>query len=171
MSRDDILKLLEEILPQNIVEHVKAVEVFALKIAQKIRNVDKDLVSKGALLHDIGRSKTHHISHAIIGAEMLSDLGFEKELIHIVENHIGAGVSANEAKKLGLPEKDYFPETIEAKIVAHADNLISGVERKKVKMLVSHLQLKGSIEAADRVQMLHNELSNLVGIDLDEFYD
>jgi len=45
----------------------------------------------------------------------------------IIERHVGAGITASEAVRLGLPEKDYLPLTREERIVSYADNLISGV--------------------------------------------
>jgi uncharacterized protein len=47
--------------------------------------------------------------------------------MYIIERHIGAGITAPEAVRLGLPQKDYLPLTTEEKIVSYADNLISGV--------------------------------------------
>ncbi len=89
--------------------------------------MDGELVRKGALLHDIGRSRTHDIAHALAGVEIGRSLGFSEQLLLIIERHIGAGITASEALRLGLPEKDYLPLTPEEKIVSYADNLISGV--------------------------------------------
>jgi uncharacterized protein len=87
---------------------------------------DRELVRTGGLFHDIGRSKTHDISHALAGVELGRNLGFGHAIINIIERHIGAGITAREAVRLGLPEKDYLPVTPEEKIVSYADNLISG---------------------------------------------
>ena len=38
--------------------------------------VDMELVKTGALLHDIGRSQTNGIKHAVVGAELLKVRGF-----------------------------------------------------------------------------------------------
>ena len=84
----------------------------------------------GALLHDIGRSTTHGIHHAIAGADIARKLGLPSEVVSIIERHIGAGLSKKEAAILGLPKKDYLPVTLEEKIVTHADNLIE--DNKKV---------------------------------------
>ena len=46
--------------------------------------------------------------------------------MNIIERHIGAGITAAEAARLGLPKKDYLPLTVEEKIVSYADNLTSG---------------------------------------------
>ena len=170
-KRDFILKLLQENkVPENVVEHVICVEQLCLKIASFIdeNNIDKNVLSAGALLHDIGRSVTHSIQHAIAGAEIIKKINFPKEIIHIVENHIGAGITKDEAIELGLPEKDYIPQTLEAKIVAASDNLISGTTKVPISYLYNNLMKKNAVNAAKRVLNLHNELSTLIGINLDE---
>lgn len=123
------LKILkQEETPENVIEHSKAVYKKAMVIAANFKNADKDLIKKGALLHDIGRSKTHGISHAVEGAKIVKQYGYPEEVQNIVERHIGAGITKEESVKLGLPKKSYIPQTIEEKIVAHADNLLSGTK-------------------------------------------
>lgn len=123
------LKILkQEETPENVIEHSKAVYKKAMVIADNFKNADKDLIKKGALLHDIGRSKTHGISHAVEGAKIVKQYGYPEEVQNIVERHIGAGITEEESVKLGLPKKSYIPQTIEEKIVAHADNLLSGTK-------------------------------------------
>ena len=51
------------------------------------------------------------------------------KISEIIKRHIGAGISKEEARALGLPEDDYFPRSLEEKIVAHADNLVKGTSR------------------------------------------
>ena len=58
--------------------------------------------------------------------EIARSLGFSAALVNIIERHIGAGITASEAVRLGLPEKDYLPVTVEEKIVSYADNIVSG---------------------------------------------
>lgn len=123
------LKILkQEETPENVIEHSKAVYKKAMVIAANFKNADKDLIKKGALLHDIGRSKTHGISHAVEGGKIVKQYGYPEEVQNIVERHIGAGITEEESVKLGLPKKSYIPQTIEEKIVAHADNLLSGTK-------------------------------------------
>jgi uncharacterized protein len=61
--------------------------------------------------------------------EIARRLEFSVALTNIIERHIGAGITASEAVRLGLPEKDYLPVTTEEKIVSYADNLVSGTRR------------------------------------------
>lgn len=166
--------LAEENVPNNVIEHCMAVEKLALQIAMKITS-DEDtltLISRGALLHDIGRSRTHGIDHAIVGAEILRKRGLDERIVLIVERHLGAGISASEALELGLPEKNMVPETLAEKIVCHADNLIDEENHSVVRRTLAHemeiSRAKGLDIMADRMLLMHRELSELAGMDLDE---
>jgi uncharacterized protein len=108
----------------DVVAHCIAVSKAAISLAGRLAvPVDVELVRRGGLFHDIGRSRTHGIEHAVAGAE----IAFPRELVGIIERHIGAGITASEAGRLGLPKKDYLPLSPEEKLVSYADNLISGV--------------------------------------------
>jgi uncharacterized protein len=78
------------------------------------------------MLHDIGRGSTHGIDHAQRGADLLREKGFPERVARIVECHTGAGITADECTLLGLAPRDCMPQTIEEKIVTHADNRIAG---------------------------------------------
>ena len=123
---DEIEFLKKEGTPENVIKHCIAVYQKAEKILVNFPDADKDFIKTGALLHDIGRSKTHVIRHAIVGAKILRENNYSEDVVNIVERHIGVGITENEAEKLNLPIKSYVPITIEEKIVAHADNLLKG---------------------------------------------
>ncbi len=142
-----------------VIEHCKAVANKALKLSRSF-DVDREIVKTGALLHDIGRSKTNGIDHGVVGAKIVKELGFSKEIVNIVERHIGAGISIEEAKLLGLPPKDYIPTTLEEKIVAHADNLTWGTRQVDLDFVADKLKIKLGKEhpSIKRLIKLHNEL-------------
>jgi uncharacterized protein len=155
------IELLEkEHTPENVIQHCKAVYRKAMKIAANFDNVDEDLIRKGALLHDIGRSKTHGITHAIKGVEIAEKYGYSEDVSHIIERHIGAGITAEEAEKLGLPKKSYLPQTLEEKIVAHADNLLSGSKEVDIDFVIAKWQrtIEDSDDNIERLIKLDNEL-------------
>ena len=107
--------------PDHIIKHSEAVSIKAKDIAFNFMdktgsNIDMGLIETGALLHDIGRTKTHTIRHAIVGAEILKNLNYPVEIIKITTRHIGAGIPPKEAEVLGLPPGDYMPNTLEEKI-------------------------------------------------------
>jgi uncharacterized protein len=112
-----------------VVAHCRAVSRTAVLLAEQVKgiNVDRELVRLGGLFHDIGRSRSHDVHHAIAGVQIGRELGFPEPLLSIIERHIGAGITAAEAERLGLPKKDYLPLTPEEKLVSYADNLTKGV--------------------------------------------
>lgn len=109
--------------------HSNHVSYIANQIYEQLKNsnptlkFDQELVSVGALLHDIGRTKTHDINHGIVGGEMIRTQ-FSNEVARIAETHIGGGIPKEESIILGLPAKDYVPVTLEEKIVCFADKLV-----------------------------------------------
>jgi len=123
----DVDMLIQAGCPADVVAHCRKVSSMALSLADRLREpADRELVRLGGLFHDIGRSRTHDIAHAIAGVEIGRALGFSEQLLKIIERHIGAGITAAEARRLGLPEQDYLPLTREEQLVSYADNLISG---------------------------------------------
>lgn len=126
--------------------------------------VDMKLVEIGGLLHDIGRSRTHEVDHAVVGAEILKEMGMSGELVLIVERHIGAGIPADEAVELGLPERHYLPESIEEKIVAYADKLISGRREVPIEVTIKDFSTKLGEDhlSIDRLWTLHYEMTDLL---------
>ena len=134
MMEIEILK--KEKTPPNVIDHSVAVCKKAFEIAQNFPQANLELIEKGALLHDIGRSRTHGIRHAIVGVEIAREYGYSEDVLNIIERHIGAGITKEEAKNLGLFEKSYVPQSLEEKIVAHADNLISGTKEVNVDFVI-----------------------------------
>jgi len=114
-EKDAIAFLISSGCSTDVVEHCRAVAEYARKIAINIRdnasgkgdpiNIDVDAVFMGALLHDIGRSKTHDINHAVAGARIAMDNSLDNKIVKIIERHIGAGIPKEEASNLGLLKK------------------------------------------------------------------
>jgi uncharacterized protein len=152
---------------KRVVVHCATVRAVADAMAAGIPSADPDLVTAGALLHDIGRSKDHSILHAYIGSNIVKDLGLPQELVEIVRKHTGAGLDQQDVIELGLPPGDYMPATVEEKIVAHADNMVSDNRVVDHTYSVEKLRRKGAERGAQRIEDLHQELSALYGRDLD----
>jgi len=116
-----------------VIAHCLAVCACASGYAKKTPLADTGLVTAGALLHDIGRGSTHSLGHAQAGADILRGMEFPERLVRIVECHTGAGLTADECTLLGLLPRDCMPQTIEEKIVTHADNRIAGSKRVTIE--------------------------------------
>ncbi len=158
------LKILKDSGCNNdVIAHCIAVSELAVDIAGKFslreEHPDMKLIELGGLLHDLGRARTHGIAHAIEGVAIARELGLDKHLTEIIKRHIGAGISTEEAVRLGLPEDDYMPRTIEEKIVAHADNLTVGTRRITLDERIAMMTEKGiDIESINRVKALADEI-------------
>lgn len=167
-NRSECLKILRDAkCSKAVIEHCKVVAKLACKIARRA-NANIRLVECSALLHDLGRAKTHGVAHGVEGAKIARALGIDERICLIIERHVGAGIAKEEAKALGLPEKDYIPKTLEEKIVAHADNLIASNRKHKLADAISSYQKNGRNDIAERIVKLHKELSELCNLDLDK---
>jgi uncharacterized protein len=164
------LRLLSESgCSKRVIAHCKAVSALAVKFAEacekKGLDVDVDLVEVGALLHDIGRSKTHGVNHVIVGVEIAKSLNLPESIVSIIECHVGGGITAEEAKELGWPVKDYLPKTLEEKLVAYADKLIEGSRVVSIERTIEQFSktLGENHPAIDRIIRLHEEIFPLIG--------
>lgn len=166
LTKKKALKLLEaEGCDKELVRHCIAVSKEARKIAEKLKKkgykTDVDFVETAALLHDIGRSRTHGIMHGIEGARILKKY---PAYARVCERHIGAGLTKADAASLGLPPKDYLPKTLEEKVIAHADNIISGDCVVSIKDTLRKMmsRLGSGSPALKRMRDLNNYLEGLM---------
>ncbi len=168
-SMDQAIQLLyESRCSRNVIKHCKAVAELATEIAEVCKekglDVDLELVKIGALLHDIGRSKTHSIHHAVVGAEIARSLGLPKPVISIIKRHVGGGITTKEAERLGWTKDIYIPQTLEEKIVSYADKLIEGSQRVPIERTIGKFRSeKLPSSTITRLRELHREMLILTG--------
>ncbi len=152
---------------REVIRHSLAVERISLRLARRIRanghKVDLRLVSLGALLHDIGRARTHGIRHGVEGANILRGLRLSK-FARFAECHLGAGIPTEEAKELGLPARDFIPRTLEEKIITYADKLVMGHRVASYRRTLDWFrsELGPGHPALDRFKALHREIQKMV---------
>jgi uncharacterized protein len=166
-SREQAIELLRKYhCPLKIINHSEQVAKLALEIASKLEKkglkVDLKFVEIGALLHDIGRSKSHAVDHGVLGANIAEIEGLPEAAVRIIKRHVGGGITAQEAEKFGWPKDVYEPTTLEEKIVSYADKLIDKSKRVPIDLEIERLQVEHK-DAAERVRKLHEELSHLIG--------
>ena len=167
-SREQALQFLRQSgCLRNVIKHCEAVAELAVEIANACKErgleVDSELVEIGALLHDIGRAKTHSVHHAVKGAEIAESLGLPKTVISIIKRHVGGGITVREAKKLGWPMDIYVPQTIEEKIVSYADKLIEGSQRVPIERTIENLSRELPPSSIAGIRRLHLEMLTLIG--------
>jgi len=166
-SSEDCFRIMrEEGLPAVVVRHVCVVNKVALTIARHC-GADLDLVNAASLLHDIGRSRTHGLSHVSEGVRIARERELPEDLVLCIGRHISSGFTAQEALELGLPEGDYMPLTLEDKVVSFADNLVSDRSIKTVANAAERMRNKGYEMSATRMLAIGKELEALCGEDID----
>ncbi len=147
-----------------MVEHCINVTKVALRLGKAFRakgyRVDMPLVETGAMLHDIGRGQTHGVEHGAVGGQMVRRLGLPMEVAFIVERHVGAGLTEDEARRSGLPPGNYVPESLEEKIVCYADKLIEGDHEIPIESTIEALveELGADHPGVARMRALRDEV-------------
>jgi len=135
-SREKIVSILRmfKLSEAKIKHSVEAAEL-ALEISKKYKekqkiDVNLKVVEAGALLHDIGLSKTpddYSPEHAAIGGDIIRKIGFPESVARCAETH--EGFTHDEAERLKFPilplKETYIPQTIEEKIVCATDSLLA----------------------------------------------
>jgi len=119
--------------------HSIKVTELALKLIDhnKHLKINKEIVTIGAMLHDIGIIQTDapeigcfgkypYIAHTYLGREILEQEGLP-DIAPICERHIGVGLTKEDIIKANfpLPHRDMIPITIEEKLVCYADKFYS----------------------------------------------
>jgi uncharacterized protein len=169
-SREFAFDLLKQVkVPYHVRRHSLKVAEKALEIAEKITKakIDENLIEIGAILHDIGRAKTHGFKHALIGGKMLKERGFSNNLVRICETHILGGLDKEDAREVGLPERNYLPESLEEKIICLADKHMAGtyevsIEQRFEKWFSKYGKTKILKKSKKRIEKIQEELENLI---------
>jgi len=131
---------------ERIIEHCETVAKVAKVLAEEFERrgsrVDVRAVVAAAMLHDIGRSRVQTVRHGVEGADMVEKEGADRKVVEIIRRHVGAGISPEEAKTLGLPDLDYIPRTLEERIVCFADKMVDGVDVRPFEGEVHRFTIK-----------------------------
>lgn len=149
--RDDVVAVMKSHgLPNGRINHSLKVADLALRISDLMIDdgikVDKGVVEKGALLHDIGylrckgelveipewrlygiKIPSDDINHPVIGAVIAKKWGFSDDVADCVLRHNIGGLTVEECTLLKVnppPEKDCTLMTYEEKVVHYADHLM-----------------------------------------------
>jgi uncharacterized protein len=172
---EDVELLRKAGVSEDDIQHCLAVARKALEIANRTgAALDFELIGRGALFHDLGKSKTHAIEHGKLGAEMGKALGLPAAITDIMEKHIRGGLTEAEAAELGLPVKDYRLTCVEEKIVIYADRLVDiitdGVvtaeedaERRFEDILKTNVRYGKNAITLQRYLGYHREIQALLG--------
>jgi uncharacterized protein len=173
----DIQLLRKTGVSEDDIAHCLKVAEKALDIARRTgANLDMETVGRGALFHDLGKSRTHGIDHGMIGAGIGRKLGLPEAITDIMEKHIRGGLTPDEAKDLGLPVKDYTLKSLEERIVIYADRLVDiitapeGIVASEVEaetrfeeILKNHVKYGKNDLTLARYLAYHREIQGYIG--------
>lgn len=125
-----------------LIHHSRQVMEHALRVADRHPelHLDRTILEKGAMLHDIGifltdapgihcHGQSPYLLHGRLGAELLrreNDPEAET-MARICERHTGTGLTEKSIRQQGLPlpPGDYRPETLEEQVICYADKFYS----------------------------------------------
>lgn len=177
----DYRKIIEKYYPAGsrlrdiYLRHCRSVAGLALEIAgRKKLPLDPAVVEAAAMLHDIGifatdapsiecRGTEPYIRHGVIGAGLLRAEGAGEEYAVVAERHTGAGLTADDVRRGGLPleARDYLPLTLLERLICYADKFYSksgDMERKPLEK-VRRQMARFSEDTLRRFDALHREFS------------
>lgn len=169
-DREYALNLLRKLkVPYSVRRHSIKVAILAKRISNKITKtkINKNLIEVGALLHDIGRAQSHGFNHGFVGGKIIRNRGLPSSIAKICETHILGGLDKDDAKEMGLPEKDFLPMTLEEKIVCLADKMIAGtkevsIEKRFEKWTTKFGDSKLLEKSKKRVEDIWKEIETLI---------
>ena len=142
----DLAILLQAGLSEEDIRHSILVAERAIDIARRTgKDLDLELIARGALFHDLGKAITHSYQHGEIGAEMGKRFGLPKAITDIARKHFHGGITSQEAEHLGLPVIDYTPRLLEERIILYADRLVDIITE-------GYFDLKDDHEAEQRFE-------------------
>jgi len=186
MKRDKALELLaENIKNQNLQKHCLAVEAGMRELARHF-NEDREKWGICGLLHDIDYEKTKDNPnlHSKMGAEMLKELGFEKEICQAVLTHNEAHKILPESKMakaifcldpltglivaatLVLPSKTEL-QSMEAEVAKRTKSSSPKISDLKVENVLNRFKEKSFARGA--IREIIKKCNELLGLSLEEF--
>lgn len=166
---DKVMKIIFENYPEKSIAfkyyytHCIKVTELALKIIDQNKHlkINKEIVTFGAMLHDIGIIQTDapeigcfgkypYIAHTYLGREMLEQEGLY-DIAPICERHIGVGLTKEDIIKADfpLPHRDMIPISLEEKLICYADKFYSKSDK--------HLTIPRSVEKIRKKMLKYGE--------------
>ena len=162
------------------IRHCTAVSRVAARVGTLMApkyGLDVEHLRTGALLHDIGRYKTHDpVMHGVEGYRLLTSFGQHREAF-ICASHILCGMPRAEATRFGLPDRDFLPRSWEERLVPLLDSLVEFDRPTTLEQRVRSINRRyqdnawflGRMEqAAETARRLLNELNRDLGISLEQ---
>ncbi len=129
--------------------------------------MDVEVVTAGALLHELGTIRSSGVGYIAQGAQLAEMLQLDKRVVEVIRRHKGVGIGWDDAKLIGLPLPDIIPLELEEQIVSLSDILVKGEYRYLSSDILRRICNIGRWDFVNGVKALYKRLSNLAGLDVD----
>lgn len=129
MNREEALLLLKQhVKNKNMIKHCIAVEGEMISLARHFKE-DENLWGLTGLLHDIDYEETggDPVTHAEKGAQILEEIGFNKEIVHAVRAHNDKAPIETKMDR-ALFAADPLSGLIVAAVLMHPDKKLASVD-------------------------------------------
>ncbi len=168
MTREEALKLVKRnVKTKNLVKHMIAAEAVMAELAKHLSE-DKGKWGLAGLLHDIDYEETKDDpkKHSLIGAEMLDELGVDREIVQAVRVHNEEhGIPRETLMDKALYAVDPLTGLIVAAALIHPDKKISSID---TGFVMNRFGEKHFAKGANRENI---KACQDFGMDLDEFVE
>ena len=176
VNEEDLAILIRAGLSEADIRHSILVAQKAVDVAERTgMALDMQLVSRGALFHDLGKALTHSFQHGELGVEIGKRFGLPRSITDIARKHFHGGLTSEEARRLDLPDVDYTPRLLEERIVLYADRLVDiltegfftfeneqEAESRFEEIVTTHRAYGKDKLTSERYVRYHRELSALI---------
>lgn len=169
ITKEEGIKLLKQYnTPEHVIGHCVAVTDTALNIAKAInkagKNLDLDMITGAAIIHDIARVESHH---EIVGAEYADSIGLHDEA-NIIKQHMRYPgfndiENVNEADIVCLSDRIVLEDSY-----AGLDARIDYIINKAVSHGASEENVAEILEKKQETAAFIKDIEKLCGRDFDE---
>jgi HD superfamily phosphodiesterase len=94
---------------------------------------------------------------------MVASEGVDERVVSMIQRHVGAGISKEEADSLGFPPSDYIPRTLEEKVVCFSDKMVDLDRVRSFGEEVNRFRKKG--HDVKRLEELKRSIQTVLGED------
>lgn len=168
MDRIEALKHVKaNVKNKNLIKHMLATEAVMRGLARKFKQ-DEEKWGIAGLLHDIDYEKTVNSpeKHSLIGAKMLEELGYDKDIVYAVKVHNDKhGLKRNSLMDKALYSSDPLTGLIVAAALILPEKKLNIID---TKFVLNRFKEKSFAKGANREQIA---ACKELGLELEEFIE
>ncbi|SHH37287.1 HDIG domain-containing protein [Caloranaerobacter azorensis DSM 13643] len=168
MNRIEALKHVKaNIKNKNLIKHMLATEAVMIGLARKFKQ-DEEKWGLAGLLHDIDYEQTANNpeKHSLVGAKMLEELGYDKDIIYAVKVHN----DIHGLERISLMDKALYSSDPLTGLIVAAALILPEKKLSKIdtKFILNRFKEKSFAKGANREQIA---ACKELGLELEEFIE